>query len=194
MLLLIGIEPMMICDPLVGGDEESGGARTSQGSAGTYEGGLDEFELDVALTLGKEWNAAANQHRADHNPVLVDQAQRGRLGGEGRAADRDVVLPRLGSQPLDLLSQTAGGQAGISLHRRERGGEHHLRERIPERNPFELRLTERRILVGGLQYSIVSYNRRPNRWTSTSRISSIQKRKTSSSGAVQSNSPSGPTM
>jgi hypothetical protein len=44
------------------------------------------------------------------------------------------------------------------------------------------------------QYSIVSYGRRPNRWTPTSRISSVAKRKTSSSGAVQSKSPSGPTM
>src|SRR5437763_1620969 len=33
------------------------------------------------------------------------------------------------------------------------------------------------------QYSIVSYSRRPNRWTPTSRISSIQQRKTPSSGA-----------
>jgi len=44
------------------------------------------------------------------------------------------------------------------------------------------------------QYSIVSYSPRPNRCTPTSRISSVTKRKTSSSGAVQSKSPSGPTM
>ena len=44
------------------------------------------------------------------------------------------------------------------------------------------------------QYSIVSYSRRPNRWTSTPRISSVTKRKVSSSGGVQSKSPSGPTM
>src|SRR6266516_720914 len=60
---------------------------------------LDEFEIDPALALGKERNATANQHRVDHGPVLVDQAQGGRLGGERRAADRDVALPRLGSQP-----------------------------------------------------------------------------------------------
>ncbi len=44
------------------------------------------------------------------------------------------------------------------------------------------------------QYSIVSYSRRPIRWTPTSRSSSVTKRKTSSSGAVQSKSPAGPTM
>src|SRR2546429_6455513 len=60
--------------------------------------------------------------------VFVDQTQRGRLGGESRAADRDVALPRLSSQPLDLLRQAAGGQAGIALHRRQRGGEHHRSE------------------------------------------------------------------
>src|SRR5207247_5638600 len=77
--------------------------------------GLDEFEIHPALALGKERNAHANQHRVDHGPVLVDQTQRGRLGGESRAADRDVALPRLGSQALDLLRQAAGGQAGIAL-------------------------------------------------------------------------------
>jgi len=44
------------------------------------------------------------------------------------------------------------------------------------------------------QYSIVSYRRRPIRWTPTPRISSIQKRKTSGSGTLQSKVPSGPTM
>jgi hypothetical protein len=44
------------------------------------------------------------------------------------------------------------------------------------------------------QYSIVSYSRRPNRWTPTSRISSIQKRKTSASNPGQSKVPSGPAM
>jgi hypothetical protein len=99
--------------------------------------GLDEVEIHPALALGKERNATANQHRVDPGPVLVDQAQRGRLGGESRAADRDVALRRPGSQPLDLLRQAAGGQAGIALHRRQRGGEHHLRERLPDRGPLE---------------------------------------------------------
>src|SRR5450756_410543 len=111
---------------------------------------LDEFEIHPALALGKERNATANQHRVDPGPVLVDQTQRGRLGGERRAADRDVALPRLGSQPLDLLRQAAGGQAGIALHRRQRGGEHHLWERLPDRGPLELCVVERWILVGGL--------------------------------------------
>src|SRR5881628_2554936 len=54
------------------------------------------------------------------------------------------------AQPLDLLRQAAGGEAGIALHRRQRGGEHHLRERIPERGPLELCVVERWILIGGL--------------------------------------------
>src|SRR5450759_5179924 len=49
--------------------------------------GLDEFEIHPALALGKERNATANQHRVDPGPVLVDQTQRGRLGGERRAAE-----------------------------------------------------------------------------------------------------------
>src|SRR5205823_7503421 len=109
--------------------------------------GLDEFEIHPALALGKERNATANQHRVDHGPVLVDQAQGSRLGGERRAADRDLALPRLGSQPLDLLRQAAGGQAGIALYRRQRGGEHHLWERLPQCGPLELRVVERGIIV-----------------------------------------------
>src|SRR6059036_65262 len=112
--------------------------------------GLDEFEIHPALALGKERDATANQHRVDHGPVLVDQTQRGRLGGERGAADGDVPLPRLGSQPLDLLHQAAGGEAGIALHRRQRGGEHHLWERIPEGGPLELCVVERWNLIGGL--------------------------------------------
>ena len=61
-----------------------------------YDGGR-LVEIHAALALGKERNAAADQHRVDSGPVLVDQTQRGRLGGESRAADRDVALPRLGS-------------------------------------------------------------------------------------------------
>ena len=44
------------------------------------------------------------------------------------------------------------------------------------------------------QYSIVSYSRRPIRWTPTSRISSVTDRQTSSSGGGAVMSPSGPTM
>src|SRR5438093_10235853 len=47
---------------------------------------LEEFEIHPALALRKERDATANQHRVDHGPVLVDQAQGGRLGGESRAA------------------------------------------------------------------------------------------------------------
>ena len=42
--------------------------------------------MHPAPALGKERNATANQHRVDPGPVLVDQTQRGRLGGESRAA------------------------------------------------------------------------------------------------------------
>src|SRR4029453_5882823 len=59
--------------------------------------GLDEFEIYPALALGKERNATANQHWVDPGPVLVNQTQRGRLGSESRAADRDVAPPRPGS-------------------------------------------------------------------------------------------------
>src|SRR5215470_1095034 len=100
--------------------------------------GPGEFEIHPAPALGKERNATANQHRVDPGPVLVDQTQRGRLGGESRAADRDVALRRLGSQPFDLLRQAAGSQAGSALHSRQRGGEHYLWERLPERGPLEL--------------------------------------------------------
>src|ERR1700742_1463145 len=71
--------------------------------------GLGEFEVHPALALGEERDATADQHRVDPGPVLVDQAQRGRLGGEGRTADRDVTFARPGPQPLDLLRQAAGG-------------------------------------------------------------------------------------
>src|SRR5664280_3119011 len=71
--------------------------------------GLDEFEIHPALALGKVRSATANQHRVDPGPVLVDQTQRGRLGGARRAADRDVAITRLGSQPLDLLREAARG-------------------------------------------------------------------------------------
>src|SRR3984893_3287217 len=73
---------------------------------------LDEFEIHPALALGKERNSTANQHRVDPGPVLVDQTQRGRLGGESRAADRDVALPPLDSPPLHLPRQAARRQAG----------------------------------------------------------------------------------
>src|SRR2546422_5256657 len=157
-------------DELLAATRPAGGSRprSSSGEWGSWESqlarhavaevddsraegaGLDKFEIHPALALGKERNATANQHRVDPGPVLVDQTQRGRLGGESRAPDRDVALPRLGSQPLDLLRQAAGGQAGIALHRRQRGGEDHLWERIPERGPLELWVVERWILVGRL--------------------------------------------
>src|SRR3989442_13044452 len=88
--------------------------------------GLDEFEIHSALALGKEWDATANQHRVDHGPVFVDQAQGGRLDSERRTADRDIALPRLGSHPLDLLRHPAGGEAGIAPDRRQRWAENTL--------------------------------------------------------------------
>jgi hypothetical protein len=78
--------------------------------SGAEGAGLEEFEIRPAPALGKERYATANQHWVDPGPVLVDQAQRGRRGGESRAADRDVALPRLRSQPLDPLRQAARGQ------------------------------------------------------------------------------------
>ena len=58
--------------------------------------------------------------------------------------------PRAWLQPLDLLRQAAGGQAGAALHRRQRRREHHLWQRLPKRGPLEPRVAERWILVGGL--------------------------------------------
>src|SRR5881409_3913500 len=53
--------------------------------------GLDEFEIHPALALGEERNATANQHRVDHGPVFVDQAQPGEgdiaIGGATLAAE-----------------------------------------------------------------------------------------------------------
>ena len=44
--------------------------------AGAEGAGLDELEIHPALALRKERNTAANQHRVDPGPVLVDQTQR----------------------------------------------------------------------------------------------------------------------
>jgi hypothetical protein len=92
----------------------------------------------------------------DPEPVLVEQTRRSRLGGERRTADPDVALSRLRSQPLDLLRQAAGGQAGIALHRRQRRGEHQLWKGLPERGPLEPGIVEGWILVGGLQSKLPS--------------------------------------
>ena len=43
--------------------------------------GLDQFEIHAALAPGKERDATADEHRMDHDPVLVDQTQAGRLDG-----------------------------------------------------------------------------------------------------------------
>src|SRR5262245_25700253 len=55
---------------------------------------LDELQIHPALVLREERHAAADQHRVDPGPVLVDQIQRGGLGCERRAADRDAALAR----------------------------------------------------------------------------------------------------
>src|SRR6476469_9946746 len=112
--------------------------------------GLDELEIHPSLSPREERDAPANEHRMDPDPVLVDQVQGGRLGGERRATDPDVALAGLGSQPLDLLREAPGSQAGGALDRRQGGGEHHLRERLPQRGPFEPRVVECWILVGSL--------------------------------------------
>ena len=105
----------------------------------------------------------------------------GGLGGERRAADRDLALPGLGAQPLDLLRH-AGGQAGIALG--QRAGEHDLEAASPAHS--ELCLARRWILD------------RPSPSTASSRTAVVPSdgprppdlvdpaRKTSLSGAVQS--------
>ena len=58
------------------------------------------------LALGKEGGASANQHRINPYPGLVDETQSGSFGGEGRAADRDIALPRVGlHRPLPFLAR-----------------------------------------------------------------------------------------
>src|SRR6201986_1867805 len=103
--------------PVAGRSRLAGHAVAEVDDSRAEGAGLDEFEIHPALALGKERNATAHQPRVDPGPVLVDQAQRGRLGGESRAADRDVALRRLGSQPLDLLPPAAGGQPRGGLSR-----------------------------------------------------------------------------
>ncbi len=78
-------------------------------------------------------------------------------------------ISRLGPQPLDLLRRTTGSRPGIALHRRQRGGEHHLGSGFQS---------------GG--------SRRPDRWIADLPDLVDPEAKTSSPGAVQSKSPSGP--
>src|SRR5579884_2336658 len=73
--------------------------------AGPEGARLDELEIDPSLALREERDPTADQHGIDPGPVLVDQVQRGDLRGEVGAADGDVALPGLGSQPRDLLRQ-----------------------------------------------------------------------------------------
>src|SRR5579862_7834967 len=109
--------------------------------------GLEKLEIHSALAVGKEWNATANQHRVDPGPVLVDQIHPGCFGGERGAADRDVAVPGFVPQPPDLLRKAPGSQPGTTLHCRQRGGEHHLWERLPRRGPLARRKAERWILI-----------------------------------------------
>src|SRR4051795_5836289 len=90
-------------------------AVTEVGDARAEGAALDELEIHSALALRKERNPATDQHRIDLGPVLVDQVQRGRLGSQSRAADRDVAGRRLGPQPRDLLREPAGSEPGIAL-------------------------------------------------------------------------------
>ena len=67
-----------------------------------------------------------------------------------------------------------GGQPGVALHRRQRRGEHQLGKGLPERSLLELwELSRDGSWSAVSQYSIVSYRRRPIRWTPTPRISSM---------------------
>jgi hypothetical protein len=58
---------------------------------------LDQLEVRPALVPGEVRDAAPDEHRVHQESVLVDQIQPGRLGGERRAADRDLALSRFGS-------------------------------------------------------------------------------------------------
>src|SRR6201994_2402932 len=67
--------------------------------------GLQQLQLHLPLVLGEVRGTAAGQDRVDPGPVLVDQPQLGRFGGQGGAADGDGALGRLGPQLLDLRGQ-----------------------------------------------------------------------------------------
>ena len=156
-------------------DESASAPRGSGGRRSRAEGaGLDEFEIDPALALGKEWNAAANQHRVDPGPVLVDQTQRGRLGG-GVEPPIASGPPPAGSQPLDLLRQAAGGQAGIAPAP-PTAWDHHLREQlqIAAHSSIESSSDGSWSAVS-VQHRLVKPSSR--RWMPTSRISSVTKRR-----------------
>ena len=102
--LWIGLPLAGVSLLVLGGTSRLAGHAVGEVDHSRIEGtGLDEFEVHPVLALGKEGTATAHQHRQDPDPILVDETQRGRLGGERRAADRDVALRRFGSQTLDLL-------------------------------------------------------------------------------------------
>ncbi len=131
--------------------------------------GLGEFEIHLALALGEERNAAAHQHRGKPWPGT-------RRSGPSAAASEARVAPPIAMSSsagsarnrLDLLRQAGRGEAGVALHFRQRGGEHHLRERLPDRGPLEHR-RRRATDPGRRSPSTASspYSRRPSRWTPT---------------------------
>ena len=98
--------------------------------------------------------------------------------------------PPLGSQPLDLLRQAAGGQAGIALHAGS----------VVENTTFgsSFQIAAHSSIESSSdgswsavsQYSIVSYSPRPSRSDVDLSYLVVTKRKTSWSGAVQSKPPS----
>lgn len=51
----------------------------------------NQFKVCAALGTREERGAAADQHRVDAQPVLVDQTQLGRLRSQRRASERDVA-------------------------------------------------------------------------------------------------------
>ena len=66
------------------------------------------------------------------------------------AADRDVALPRLGSQPLDLLRQAAEAAGFVPCTADSVVEEAHLWERLPDRGPLGVRVAERSVLISGI--------------------------------------------
>jgi hypothetical protein len=68
---------------------------------------LDELEVDLLAARREVRRAGAEHDRADEQPELVDEAELDRLGGEAGAADRDLALAGLLSQPADLVGEAA---------------------------------------------------------------------------------------
>jgi hypothetical protein len=61
---------------------------------------LDQLQADPPVQVGKERRAATQDHGADEEPELVDEAELDEGGGEARAACGEI-LARFSLQPIE---------------------------------------------------------------------------------------------